>query len=511
MFPRNPQARTRRPAMTVDGARAGRRDDRAPRTPAASIDRRAASPWMDAPGPASPPAGPFSHARRGERDDVEPERRAREADVAAAAGGSRRRARRAAVRERVHARGEARAGGEGGRGAQGVVVHGQGDDTRRGAPDDGEEGQGEGTRRARPAAGGRRRRRRRHREAQDIARILFSVEQIREWRRRAIAAQVAMRWRRKQQRESTWSFAVEDGVRHVLGFGPAPDPDDVHGGRLGPVRPPPSDEGYTRRRSGYAPHVLARGGAVAWFPKKPIEKPKRDERDPRTLGSIGPHHDAREPWEIAADERDARTSERKRLPHVTRHPSTRQPEEVSVSDERGPKKTLSAEEKEAEKDRLRRATAERRARSATFVSKAVSFASAFSPFKKAASSVGAFKESAEDVRRARGAQRRGGGREDRASHLSGEERDIGRARGPEKEGEGGERAPRDEARGGGRGATRARGRGAQGEGRGGRQGHRGYARVSNHEGLEVLEGADRRVEGGGVRRGRSHAVEASQA
>ena len=44
--------------MTVEVARAGRRDDRAPRTPAASVDRRAASPWTDAPGPASP-AGPF--------------------------------------------------------------------------------------------------------------------------------------------------------------------------------------------------------------------------------------------------------------------------------------------------------------------------------------------------------------------------------------------------------------------------------------------------------------------
>ena len=105
----------------------------------------------------------------------------------------------------------------------------------------------------------------------------------------------------------------------------------------------------------------------------------------------------------------------------------------------------------------------------------------------------------------------GGGREDHASDFSGEERRAGRARGPEKEGEGGEHAPRDEARGRRRGATRARRRGAQGEGRGGRQGHRGAARVSNHERLEVLEGADRRVEGGGCRRGRSHAVEASQA
>ena len=104
-------ARREGPAMTVEVARAGRRDDRAPRTPAASVDRRAASPWTDAPGPASP-AGPFplSHARRDERDDVEPERRAREADVAAASGSRR----AAVVRERVHARGEARAGGEGG-------------------------------------------------------------------------------------------------------------------------------------------------------------------------------------------------------------------------------------------------------------------------------------------------------------------------------------------------------------------------------------------------------------
>ena len=44
--------------MTVEIARAGRRDDRAPRTPAASVDRRVASPWMDAPGP-STPAGSF--------------------------------------------------------------------------------------------------------------------------------------------------------------------------------------------------------------------------------------------------------------------------------------------------------------------------------------------------------------------------------------------------------------------------------------------------------------------
>ena len=53
--------------------------------------------------------------------------------------------------------------------------------------------------------------------------------------------------------------------------------------------------------------------------------------------------------------------------------------------------------REAEKERARRAAAEKKARSATFVARAVSVVSAFSPFKKAASFVGAFKESAEDV------------------------------------------------------------------------------------------------------------------
>ena len=396
MFPRNPQARTRRPAMTVDGARAGRRDDRAPRTPAASIDRRAASPWMDAPGPASPPAGPFRTPgaasatmwspsdERGRPTSPPPRAGAADARAAPPSGN-------VFTHEEKHA--QAVRAGEARRASSSTARETILDAVRQMMERRAKERERDG--RDPPPVDD-------DDDDDDIVKLrtsrgsLFSVEQIREWRRRAIAAQVAMRWRRKQQRESTWSFAVEDGVRHVLGFGPAPDPDDVHGGRLGPVRPPPSDEGYTRRRSGYAPHVLARGGAVAWFPKKPIGKPNDPSRDPRTLGSIGPHHDAREPWEMAADERDARTSERKRLPHVTRHPSTRRPEEVSI-DERGPKKTLSAEEKEAEKDRLRRATAERRARSATFISKAVSFASAFSPFKKAASSVGAFKESAEDV------------------------------------------------------------------------------------------------------------------
>ena len=207
---------------------------------------------------------------------------------------------------------------------------------------------------------------------------LFSVDQIREWRRQAVAAQVVMRWRAKRTRESTWSFVVEDGVRHTLGMPPAPDPDDSYG--VGPVLRPPSDEGYARTRSGYAPHVLSRGGAVAWFPRR------MKSGDEETSSSARRGDEAREPWEVAADEH----GERERLPYVTATPG----------EEKGPPIGTPAErrkQRDEAKERNRVEKIEKRAKSVTFVAKAVSVVSAFSPFKKAASSVGAFKESAEDI------------------------------------------------------------------------------------------------------------------
>ena len=376
-------ARREGPAMTVEVARAGRRDDRAPRTPAASVDRRAASPWTDAPGPASP-AGPFPFRTPGATSATmwsPSDERGRPTSPPRAGAAAPPSSGNVFTHEEKHA--QAVRAGEARRASSSTARETILDAVRQMMERRAKERERDG--RDPPPVDD-------DDDDDDIVKLrtsrgsLFSVEQIREWRRRAIAAQVAMRWRRKQQRESTWSFAVEDGVRHVLGLGPAlDDPDDG----VGPVRAPPSDEGYTRRRSGYAPHVLARGGAVAWYPKT---KRKPNSKEAPT----GPFGDAREPWEIAADERDARTYERtSRLPYVTAVTP------VTPDESPDPAPETSREEREvrreAEKERARRAAAEKKARSATFVARAVSVVSAFSPFKKAASSVGAFKESAEDV------------------------------------------------------------------------------------------------------------------
>ena len=207
-------ARREGPAMTVEVARAGRRDDRAPRTPAASVDRRAASPWMDAPGPASP-AGSFR---------ARPARRARRCGArATSAGGRRRRRERDAApppsgnvftHEEKHA--QAVRAGEARRASSSTARETILDAVRQMMERRAKERERDG--RDPPPVDD-------DDDDDDIVKLrtsrgsLFSVEQIREWRRRAIAAQVAIRWRRKQRRESTWSFAVEDGVRHVLGTG----------------------------------------------------------------------------------------------------------------------------------------------------------------------------------------------------------------------------------------------------------------------------------------------------
>lgn len=364
--------------MTVEIARAGRRDDRAPRTPAASVDRRAAArPWTDAPGPSSP-AGSFRAPGAASATTMwsPSDERGRptsppRAGAAAPPSGN------VFTHEEKHA--QAVRAGEARRASSSTARETILDAVRQMMERRALERERDG--RDPPPVD-------EDDDDDDIVKLrtsrgsLFSVEQIREWRRRAIAAQVAIRWRRKQRRESTWSFAVEDGVRHVLGMGPAPDP-DIHGGGVGtPLRAPPSDEGYTRRRSGYAPHVLARGGAVAWFPKR-----RNDEEDEKRRA-------AREAWETAADEREpARVSlERKRLPYVT----ARRPADAST-DPAPETASERARRVESEKERARRAAADERARSATFVAGAVSVVSAFSPFKKAASSVGAYKESAEDA------------------------------------------------------------------------------------------------------------------
>ena len=137
--------------------------------------------------------------------------------------------------------------------------------------------------------------------------------------------------------------------------------------------------------------MLARGGAVAWFPKR-----RNDEEDEK--GRAVGRGDAREAWETAADEREqparATLERKKRLPYVT----ARRPADDASPDESAPETSSERERRvESAKEQKRRAAADERARSATFVARAVSVVSAFSPFKKAASSVGAYKESAEDV------------------------------------------------------------------------------------------------------------------
>ena len=379
-------ARGRGPAMTVEIARAGRRDDRAPRTPAASVDRRVASPWMDAPGP-STPAGSFRAPGAASATTMwsPSDERGRptsppRAGAAAPPSGN------VFTHEEKHA--QAVRAGEARRASSSTARETILDAVRQMMERRALERERDG--RDPPPVDD-------DDDDDDIVKLrtsrgsLFSVEQIREWRRRAIAAQVAIRWRRKQRRESTWSFAVEDGVRHVLGMGPAPDPDTYDAGGGPPLRAPPSDEGYTRRRSGYAPHVLARGGAVAWFPKR-----RNDEEDEK--GRAVGWGDAREAWETAADEREqparATLERKKRLPYVT----ARRPADDESPDESAPETASErARRVESEKEQKRRAAADERARSATFVARAVSVVSAFSPFKKAASSVGAYKESAEDV------------------------------------------------------------------------------------------------------------------
>ena len=463
--------------MTVEIARAGRRDDRAPRTPAASVDRRVASPWTDAPGPSSP-AGSFRAPGAASATTMwsPSDERGRptsppRAGAAAPPSGN------VFTHEEKHA--QAVRAGEARRASSSTARETILDAVRQMMERRALERERDG--RDPPPVDDD------DDDDDDIVKLRTSRGSCSPSNRSASGAGGP-----SPRRSPSVGAGNNDAIHLVVRGGGWRETRPRHGSRARP--------GYVRRRRRAPPACAALGRGVHAPTeriraararprrRRRVAKRRNDEEDEK--GRAVGRGDAREAWETAADEREqparATLERKKRLPYVT----ARRPAD-DASPDPAPETSSERERRvESAKEQKRRAAADERARSATFVARAVSVVSAFSPFKKAASSVGAYKESAEDVAQLEELSRGGGRREDHASDYSGAERRLGRARGPATEGEGGERAPRDEARGRRRGATRTRGRGAQGEGRGGRQGDRRAARVSNHEGLEVLEGGD---------------------